>query len=68
MIALEGIHILLQHSIIDMKTTIKVLAPKCSRDQRPAVLTNYIRLLGLAPTFKLSGSEYSNFLADSVKW
>ena len=67
-IALEGIHILLQHSIIDMKTTIKVLAPKCSRDQRPAVLTNYIRLLGLAPTFKLSGSEYSNFLADSVKW
>ena len=67
-IALEGIHILLQYSIIDMKTTIKVLSPKCSRDRRPAVLVNYIKLLGLAPTFKLSGTEYNKFLADSVKW
>ena len=67
-LALAGIHTLLRHSVIDMKTTVKVLAPKCSRDPRPMVLIGYIKLLGLAPTFKLSGSEYQNFLMENVKW
>ena len=67
-IALDGISHLLKHSVIDMKTTIKVLAPKCSRDKRASVLQGYIKLLGLAPAFKLTGTEYQNFLVDNVNW
>jgi len=67
-IAIEGIKILCKHSVIDMKTTIKVLSPKCSKDRRPSVLSAYIKLLGLAATFKLSGSEYHSFLSENVKW
>ena len=59
---------LLKNSVIDMKTTIKVLAPKCSRDKRPSVLKGYIKLLGLAPSFKLTGNEYQSFLLDNVNW
>ena len=67
-IAIAGINILCKQSVIDMKTTIKVLAPKCSRDRRPLVLEAYIKLLGLAPSFKLTGSEYHSFLIDNVNW
>jgi len=67
-IALEGIYILCKESVIDMRTTVKVLAPKCGKDKRPMVSVQYIKLLGLAPTFRLSGSEYINFLSDTINW
>ena len=49
-----------------MRTTVKVLAPKCGKDKRPMVSVQYIKLLGLAPTFRLSGPEYINFLSDTI--
>ena len=52
-IALEGIYTLCSESVIDMRTTVKVLAPKCCRDTRVMVLVRYCRLLGLAPTFRI---------------
>ena len=67
-LALQGIRTLCQHSVIDMKTTVAVLAPKVARDPRPAVLTAYISLLGLAPTFALSGTEYQTFLSQTAGW
>ena len=67
-LALQGIRTLCQHSVIDMKTTVKVLAPKVTRDPRPPVLTAYIPLLGLAPSFALSGPEYQTFLSETVDW
>ena len=67
-LALQGIRTLCQHSVIDMKTTVKVLAPKVTRDPRPPVLTAYIHLLGLAPSFALSGPEYQTFLSETVDW
>ena len=33
----------------------KVLAPKCSKDERPKVVEAYIKLLSLAPIFKVPG-------------
>ena len=33
----------------------KVLAPKCSKDERPKVLEAYIKLLSLPPIFKVPG-------------
>eukprot|EP00092_Neocalanus_flemingeri_P036633 GFUD01039886.1.p1 GENE.GFUD01039886.1~~GFUD01039886.1.p1 ORF type:complete len:1196 (+),score=396.15 GFUD01039886.1:57-3644(+) len=67
-IALEGIYTLCKESVIDMRTTVKVLAPKCGKDRRPMVIVQYIKLLGLAPTFRLSGPEYINFLSDTINW
>ena len=67
-LALQGIRTLCQHSVIDMKTTVAVLSPKVARDPRPAVLTAYISLLGLAPTFPLSGTEYQAFLSETAGW
>jgi len=67
-IALEGIYTLCKESVIDMRTTVKVLAPKCGKDRRPMVSVQYIKLLGLAPTFRLSGAEYLNFLSDTINW
>merc|ERR1719158_1898218 len=67
-IALEGIYTLCKESVIDMRTTVKVLAPKCGKDQRPMVSVQYMKLLGLAPTFRLSGPEYLNFLSDTINW
>jgi len=67
-IALEGIYTLCKESVIDMRTTVKVLAPKCGKDKRPMVMVQYIKLLGLAPTFRLSGPEYINFLSDTINW
>ena len=67
-LALQGIRTLCQHSVIDMKTTVAVLAPSVARDSRPAVLTAYISLLGLAPTFALTGSEYQTFLSETAGW
>ena len=67
-LALQGLKTLCQYSVIDMKTTVEVLAPKVARDTRPAVLIAYIHLLGLAPSFALSGPEYQKFLSDTVDW
>ena len=67
-LALQGIRTLCLHSVIDMKTTVAVLAPKVARDPRPAVLTAYISLLGLAPTFALTGTEYQAFLSETAGW
>ena len=67
-LALQGIRTLCQQSVIDMKTTVAVLAPKVARDSRPAVVTAYISLLGLAPTFALAGSDYQAFLCETAGW
>ena len=39
-------------AVIDMRATVKVIAPKCSRDPRPSVLQEYCTLLGLIPSFR----------------
>ena len=39
----------------------QVLAPKCSKDERPKVLEAYIKLLSLPPTFKVTGLFLSDF-------
>lgn len=67
-LALESIFTLIQEAVIDIRTTIKVLAPKLTRDTRPEVLVRYCRLLGLAPTFRVAGPEYAAFLTDSLTW
>ena len=46
----------------------KVISPKCSKDQRSRVVEAYCRILGLAPTFRVAGNDYANFLADTLNW
>lgn len=67
-IALDGIYSLCKEAVIDMRTTVKVLAPRCSKDTRVMVAVRYCRLLGLAPTFRIQGPEYLSFLADTLLW
>ena len=42
-------HYTLQESVIDIRSTIKVLAPKLTRDTRPAVLVRKERSQGQEP-------------------
>jgi len=67
-IALEGIYSLCKSKVIDMRSTIKILSPKCGKDRRPLVSIEYIKLLGLSPSFRLSGKEYLDFLSDTINW
>ncbi|XP_023336720.1 focadhesin-like isoform X2 [Eurytemora carolleeae] len=67
-LALESIYLLCKESVIDIRTTLKVLAPKCSKDERPKVVEAYIKLLSLAPIFKVPGIDYSKFVSDSLCW
>ena len=67
-LALESIYILCKESVIDIRTTVKVISPKCSKDQRSRVVEAYCRILGLAPTFRVAGNDYANFLADTLNW
>merc|ERR1719447_2135452 len=67
-LALEGIAVLCREGVIDMRTTAKVLAPKCCSDSRPRVLCSYIRLIALVPTFNAAGQDYADFTSSSLFW
>ncbi len=38
-----------------------MIAPKCAKDPRDKVVVEYCKILGLVPTFRMSGPEYSRY-------
>ena len=50
--------------MIDIITTLKVLAPKFKTDQRLPIAQKFYELLSLAPTFHLESEDFGTFL----KW
>jgi hypothetical protein len=67
-LALQGIAALCREGVTDMRTTVEVLAPKCSVDPRPRVLCSYLALLGLAPSLPAAGPRHAAFLSSSLAW
>ena len=67
-LALEGIAVLCREGVIDMRTTVEVLEPRCTVDSQPRVLCSFVRLLALAPSFNVAAPEYQHFLSSRLSW
>jgi hypothetical protein len=67
-LALQSIFILCKESVIDIRTTVKVIAPKCVKDQRVRVVVEYCKILGLVPSFRMTGPEFSKFSEECISW
>ncbi len=66
--ALQGIVALCRHQVIDLKTTYEVLKSKLwDEERRENVLTAFVELLALAPSFSLRSEQYDQFRKDLLK-
>lgn len=65
-IAIEAIAALCSADIVDITTTWKSLAPRLSRDKRPAVIRSLCKLFSLVPTLRSSGTAYENLVNEVV--
>lgn len=70
MIALDGIYELCAATVIDLRTTWKVIAPNLVRDKRPEVIVKLCKLLSLTPKLQVKSKEYEDFSANvaSILW
>ena len=65
-LSLKGILILCQEGVIDIMTTLKVLAPKFSYHPKAQVAQKFYQLLALAPTFQLDHEDFILFLKSNL--
>ena len=61
---LSGIIALCKEGVIDIVTTVKVLAPKFKTEQRVPIAKKFYELLSVAPTFHIESDDFQTFL----KW
>ena len=64
--ALKGITILCQEGVIDIMTTVKVLAPKFKLDPRPGIARQFYQLLSVAPGFHIENEDFTEFLKANL--
>ncbi|CAL4104921.1 unnamed protein product [Meganyctiphanes norvegica] len=61
-----GIQYMAGSSVIDLRTTWRVIAPKLVRDKRREVTVKLCKLLSLVPELQVSSPEYESFRKDSL--
>jgi hypothetical protein len=65
-LAMEGITLLCKEGVIDIMTTVKVLAPKFKIETRIPVAKKFFKLLAVAATFQNEAEEFMMFIMSTL--